>query len=206
MTKNALGISVIIAFLIFFEGSVYSTEQNPAGTQEESNKELRIGKTPQNMDSSEEGELLSKNNFLKDLERFLDSQFPNALEEWRRHPRYWKRPSLGALFDRRTLPVDIIDQDTKFLIKAELPGVDKKDIHITISDNVVTLEADTYKNEDEEKGEYYRREISRGVYSRTLMLPAHVKEDEAKATFEGGVLKLTIPKTEKTTRITIDVE
>lgn len=102
--------------------------------------------------------------------------------------------------------VDILNRENDILIKAELPGVDKKDINISIANNAVTLEASMSKEEKEEKAEYYRREICRGSYRRVIELPEAVKENEAKATFQNGVLELTIPKQEKTKRSTIKVE
>ena len=57
-----------------------------------------------------------------------------------------------------------------------------------------------------EKGDYYRCEISRGSYSRTLTLPAEVNEDKAKADFKDGVLELTLPKVEEAKRRTIKIE
>lgn len=205
MSKNALAIQVIIVFLIFFAGSACPVEQTATGTQENSNKELRTGESSQQRGFCEDREPGFESNFFYDLERFLARRFPDALEGWRQS-QYWKKPLLGALLYRETLPVDIIDHDREFLIKAELPGVAKEDVHITISENVVTIEADACTKGDEEKGEYYRREISRGTYRRTLILPAQVKESEAEASLEDGVLKLTIPKMEKTEHFTIEVK
>lgn len=205
MIKYALVISVMITTLFLFEGLAYSAALEETGTQEESKKELQLKDTTQKTRPLGEMASMFENAFLQEMERFLDNQFPDTWEGWR-SPRHWRKPLLGAILDRRTLRVDVIEQDNEFLIKAEMPGVDKKDIHITIADNMVTIEADTYKEEEKGKGEYYRREISRGAYHRTLMLPARVKEGEAKASFESGVLELTIPKKEKTKRITIEVE
>ena len=99
-----------------------------------------------------------------------------------------------------------MDREGDFLIKAELPGVDKKDINITIANNILTLEANVSKEEKEEKADYYRQEICRGSYQRTFALPAAVKENEAKASCKNGILELTIPKMEKTKRLPIKVE
>jgi len=109
-------------------------------------------------------------------------------------------------FEGKTPHIDVINREEDILVKAELPGVDKKDIHITIANNVVTLEASMSKEEKEEKAEYHRQEICRGSYRRTFELPAAVKENDAKATFKNGILELTIPKVEKTKRTSIKVE
>ena len=111
-----------------------------------------------------------------------------------------------APFAGKTPCVDVINRESDFLVKAELPGVEKKDINITLANNMLTLEASMSKEEKEEKAAYCRQEICRGTYKRTIQLPEAVKESEAKATFENGILELTIPKMEKTKRSTIKVE
>lgn len=152
-------------------------------------------------------DLLSDAGFFKDMDRFFEDYLPR---------RWWHQFHLGrpgrtgihamAPFEGKQPCVDVIDRDDNILVKAELPGVDKKDINISIANNVLTLEATMSKEEKEEKAEYYRQEICRGSYQRSIALPAAVKEDEAKATFQNGVLELTIPKMEKTKRSTIKIE
>ena len=106
----------------------------------------------------------------------------------------------------KTPSVDILDREEDFLIKAELPGVEKKDIKISIVNNMLTLEASMDKEEKEEKGEYYRREICSGMFRRTIDLPEPVKEEEAKATFKNGILELVVPKVAKAKRTTVKVD
>ena len=102
--------------------------------------------------------------------------------------------------------VDIIDRDKDLLIRAELPGVDKKDLDISMTGSSVTIKASTRYEEKEEKGDYYRSEIAQGQYARTIGLPAEVDMDQAKTSFKDGVLELTVPKLERSQRRTIKVE
>ncbi len=151
-------------------------------------------------------DLLPESNFFKEMDQIFENYFPRR---WRRpFHQGWPGASTPQMtpFEGKTPCVDVIDREGDFLIKAELPGVDKKDINITIANNVLTLEANMRKEEKEEKGEYYRQEICRGSYQRTFALPAAVKENEAKASFKNGILELTIPKMEKTKRSTIKVD
>jgi HSP20 family protein len=92
------------------------------------------------------------------------------------------------------------------IVKAELPGVDKKDLDISVTQNTVTIKGTTSHEEKEEKGDYYRCEMSHGSYSRTLSLPADVDEKKSKAKFKNGVLELTLPKLKKSKRHTVKVE
>lgn len=102
--------------------------------------------------------------------------------------------------------VDVIDRDEEVLVRAEVPGVDKKDLEISVSENSVTINGKTSHEEKEEKGSYYRCEVSRGVFTRTVALPSDVDADKAKTTFKDGVLELTLPKVTKSKRRTIKLD
>jgi HSP20 family protein len=125
------------------------------------------------------------------------------------HPFAWEWPKeMEALapFEGRMPRVDMVDRDEEVVIRAELPGVKKDDLEVTLSEHTVTIEAHTRAEEKEEKGEYYRREMSRGDFQRTLTVPAGVDETRARANFTDGVLELTLPKLEKTSRRKVKVE
>ena len=92
--------------------------------------------------------------------------------------------------------VDLYEKDDHFVIKAELPGVDKKDITIDLKDRVLTLSGErSYENEVKEEN-YYRRERSHGKFQRAFTLPADVDSDKIKAEFRDGLLKIEVPKPE----------
>ncbi|MCK5481531.1 MAG: Hsp20/alpha crystallin family protein [Gammaproteobacteria bacterium] len=126
------------------------------------------------------------------------------------HPftRDWPTQELESMapFEGRTPRVDMIDRDNEIVIKAELPGVKRDDVEVTLSENTVTIRAHTLREEKEEKEEYYRREMSRGDFQRTLTLPSGVDDAKAKASFADGVLELTIPKMEKTSKRKVKVD
>ena len=115
-------------------------------------------------------------------------------------------PASAMPFEGKTPNVDVIDRDDDVVVKAELPGVDKKDIDISVTQNTVTIKGKTSHEHKEEKGDYYRCEISRGSYSRTLSLPADVDEEKAKAVYKDGILELVLPKLKKSKRHSIKVE
>lgn len=140
-----------------------------------------------------------------EMERLMESRFPR---NWLR-PFHWEWPSWAegtAPFEGKTPSVDVIDRNNEIVVKAELPGVDKKDLDISVTSNTVTVKGTTSHEEKEEKGDYYRCEMSRGEYSRTVALPADVDESKAKAKFKDGILELTIPKKEKAKRRKIKVD
>ena len=93
--------------------------------------------------------------------------------------------------------VDMFDDDDKIVIKAELPGMDKKDISVDIENRVLTLSGKrNYDNEVKEEN-YYRRERAYGSFKRAFNLPADVDSDQINADFKDGVLKIEIPKPEE---------
>ena len=152
-------------------------------------------------------DLLSDPGWFREMDRFFDEYLPRRW--WRQLHGNWPGRAAGhglAPFAGKTPNIDVLNRENDFLIKAELPGVDKKDIKITIANNRLTLEATMSKEEKEEKGDYYHQEICRGSYHRSIELPEAVNESDAKATFQNGVLELTIPKIEKTKKSTIPVE
>lgn len=139
----------------------------------------------------------------------MERMFDNYLSRDWLHPFHMGWPSLpkmAAPFAGKTPSVDVIDRDNEVIVKAELPGVDKKDIDISVTQNTVTIKGTTSHEEKEEKGDYYRCEMSRGSYSRTLSLPADVDEGKSKARFKDGILELSLPKLKKSKRHTIKVE
>jgi HSP20 family protein len=113
---------------------------------------------------------------------------------------------LSSKFEINVPSVDVINRDGEIIIKAMMPGVEKKDIDITVTKNTVTIKAKAGHEEKEEKGDYYRCEISKGSSMRTLNLPADVDEDKVKAKFKDGLLELTLPKTEVSHRRSIKVD
>lgn len=102
--------------------------------------------------------------------------------------------------------VDVIDRDDEVVIRADVPGVDKDDLEVSVSNNTVTIMGETKREEKEEKGDFYRCEISRGAFARTVPLPGDVDIDNVKARFKAGVLELTMPKIEKSRRRSVEID
>jgi HSP20 family protein len=101
--------------------------------------------------------------------------------------------------------VDIIDRDDEVVVRAEVPGFKKDEIEVSVSGSTLTLSGTAAAEQREEKGNYYRYEISRSAFSRTLELPAEVDESKAKASLKDGMLELTLPKLEKSRRRSITI-
>lgn len=147
----------------------------------------------------------------EEMNRIMDRIFEGMMPRNWMHPFNFalERPSLGSLaqaFDLQTPKVDVINREDDILIKAEVPGVSKENLQVSVTENTLTIHGETRHEESKEEGEYFRRELSRGAFSRSLTLPAHVNGSKARATFKNGILELTLPKVEKSPRHTITIE
>lgn len=162
----------------------------------------QTGETKREMEKRGAARMLSP---FEEMERLLEEHWPR---QWMR-PWSWEWPSWGKLaspFEGRMPRMDVIDRDEEVLVRAELPGVEKKDLDVSLTENTVTIKGSTRKEIKEEKGDYYRSEISAGSFSRTVSLPAEIDADKAKAEFKDGLLELTLPKIERVKRRTIKLD
>lgn len=94
-----------------------------------------------------------------------------------------------------SVPVDVLNADDAFVLWADLPGADPDDVAVRVSDgHEVTVEVTSDRRAERSDGTYVVRERRRGATSRTVTLPSPVAEEEAAASFEAGVLEVTLPK------------
>jgi HSP20 family protein len=90
--------------------------------------------------------------------------------------------------------VNVYETDDEYLLRADLPGVDPKDMDLSVAENTVTL---TGKREDEQEDvRYYRRERPVGSFTRTVTLAERIDADKVKAEYKNGVLSVIVPKTQ----------
>ena len=93
-----------------------------------------------------------------------------------------------------TLTVDVSETDKEMTIEAELPGVDEKDIDVTLTDNLLTIKGEKKQEKEEKKKDYHLTERNYGSFSRSMTLPFDADPSKIKAAFKGGVLTITLPK------------
>jgi HSP20 family protein len=95
-----------------------------------------------------------------------------------------------------TPPVDIQETDDAYQIQAELPGMKKEDIQITLENNILRVSGERKWEKDVKKENYHRIERSYGTFTRSFALPNQVSADKVQAKFDSGVLSITVPKAE----------
>jgi len=117
-----------------------------------------------------------------DFDRFIDRFFSKDFEIWE---------------GQREFNVDIYEDADNVVIKAEIPGVNKEDISVSLTDDTVTISGKKTEEKKIEKENYYRKEIRTGSFSRSFTLPCAVDKEKVKATYKNGVLEIVLPKSEK---------
>jgi len=109
------------------------------------------------------------------------------------------RPSVFLMANEGggVLPIDVLQTKDDVVVKASLPGFKPEEVEISITGDTLTIKGE-HKEEDEiKKGEYWLKERRYGTFSRTFAIPVEVKSEKAEATFDNGVLTLTLPKAEE---------
>lgn len=91
---------------------------------------------------------------------------------------------------------DVSETDKELVVKAEVPGMDKEDIHITVSNGLLTVKGEKKLEKKEENEEYHCVERRYGTFSRTMRLPDEIEGDKVDATYKDGVLNIRLPKVE----------
>lgn len=105
------------------------------------------------------------------------------------------RPVFRGVEAEPQMKIDVAEEDKSFLVKAEIPGVNKDDIHVSVDGNQVSISAEVKKEKEEKEGKrVLRRERYYGNVYRSFTLGQEVDQSNAKAKYTDGVLELTLPK------------
>lgn len=105
-----------------------------------------------------------------------------------------------------TPAVDMYEDKDNIVVETQLGGIDPAKVDISIENNVLTIKGESEKKSEVEEKNYYRKEIRRGAFYRSIQLPSKVDGDQASALSEGGLLKITIPKSVEVKPKTIKVQ
>ena len=129
----------------------------------------------------------------QEMERVFDRFF---------EPRWDEFEAVGAWAPK----LDFSETKDAYLVKAEVPGVEQKDISVSIQDQMLTVKGEKHKEKEEKDEKYHRVERSWGAFARTIALPAGVDTGKVDATFKDGVLSVKLPKTPAAKGTTIPVK
>ncbi len=108
-----------------------------------------------------------------------------------RPARMWAEEGFGML------PLDVFQTDNDVVVKASLPGFKPEEVDISITGDTLTIKGERKEEKEEKEKDYLMKERYYGSFSRTVTLPVEIQSDKSEATFENGVLTLTMPKAEE---------
>lgn len=123
---------------------------------------------------------------LEPLSNAMDRLFPDSLL----FP--WRRDSLGV-----GAAMDMYETDDAVVITVSVPGAKPEDVEVSVVGDTLTIRGEIKVDDNIDKGQYLYRELARGRFSRTVTLPGLVQADKARASYEHGVLTVTVPKAEE---------
>jgi len=139
----------------------------------------------------------------RDMERMMDEFFDRRMRPW------WPERWLGGERMRAEAPaLDLYEEKDDVVVKAELPGIEKDNIEVNLTDHTLTIKGVKKKQEEIKDENYHRSERYYGSVLRSVELPSDVQADKVKASFKNGVLEIRMPKTEeaKTREIKVKVD
>jgi HSP20 family protein len=138
--------------------------------------------------------------------RPINGIFPRSMDDYLSSMLKDFSPLFDDDSNTTSFPVDILEDDKRYVIKADIPGAKKEDIAVTLEDNALTIQLKRARTEEKKEGTYLRRERSTAYTARTFSLPFASSEAEIKAKYNEGTLEISIPKSvEKQARgITIE--
>jgi HSP20 family protein len=112
-----------------------------------------------------------------------------------------------SLFPSAWTPaVDVAEHDSEYVVKVELPGVNKDDVKIVMQDNILTVRGEKKQEAEKKESGYHRVERSYGSFQRSFTLPTSVRNDKIEANFRDGILSITLPKAEEAKPKQIEVK
>jgi HSP20 family protein len=130
-------------------------------------------------------------------------QLRRAMERMFDDPYF--RPVSGTRASARRMPLDVLETPDAIILEAALPGIKPEEVEISVLGDTLTLSAGNESEGDSDENGYRWREVRRGKVSRSVTLPQGVVADQASATFENGLLRLSIPKARPADAVRIPV-
>ena len=130
----------------------------------------------------------------REMDRLGDSFFDERLTRTGEEAREWL-PS-----------VDVAETEKDIVVRAEIPGIDPKDIDISLANDVLTIKGEKKQEKEEKEENYHLVERSYGAFTRSVRLPGEVRNDRISASYKDGILKVTLPKSEETKKKEIKIK
>ncbi|HLP16138.1 MAG TPA: Hsp20/alpha crystallin family protein [Bacteroidota bacterium] len=157
-------------------------KRNPAGELDVWNRDFPVAR--------------SLHSFQREMNRMLDNFFHGDVFD---EGRFGGSEAFAPM-------VDVSETKDTYVIKAELPGLKKEDVKVTMNNNIVTIAGEKKIEEEKREGNFYRMERSFGSFERSIAIPGPIKADAIECKYADGLLTLSLPKTEEAKQKVIDVK
>lgn len=129
----------------------------------------------------------------RNTDRFWDSFLERGV---------WRMDDDGEWFPS----VDVSETKNEIVLRAEVPGLDTKDIDISLSDGLLTIRGEKKQEREDKEEDYHVVERSYGTFTRSIRLPKEVQSDKISASYKNGILKVTLPKSEEAKKKEIKIK
>lgn len=130
----------------------------------------------------------------KDIFSAMRDEMNRVLERFEGGKSFWSTPVSRWVGGKIVPELDVRETDTAIIVEAELPGVDEKDISVTVANGYLTIKGEKHSESERSEESYYVAERSFGSFERSLRLADSVDESKIEASFDRGVLKVNAPK------------
>ncbi len=140
-------------------------------------------------------------NLAEEMDRMMEDPF---FSDWPFFRLMWRRTPGD---DMAWVPaVEMYEKDNNFVIKAELPGVKKEDVDISVTGDTLTIKGERKSSKEVKKEDYHRCESRYGSFTRSIMLPASVDADKVEASYENGILEIQVPKAKEAMPTKVEIK
>lgn len=141
----------------------------------------------------------------EEMERMMDEMMRWPFRPWRRPLIWWRLPAEEVGWSP---PIEMYEKADKFIVRADLPGMKKDDLDISVIGDTLTIRGERKPEAEIKDEEYIRCELCYGKFSRAITLPSAVDPSKVEATYENGILVINLPKAEeaKPKKIEVKVE
>jgi HSP20 family protein len=119
---------------------------------------------------------------------------------------FGERPFMKALSEEWSPSVDVSETEDKVLVNAELPGLEAKDVNVSISGDLLTIKGEKKKEKEEKDEHHHYVERYEGSFQRSFRLPVDIQSDKVEASFKKGVLKIVLPKAEEAKKKAVEIK
>ncbi|MCX7837704.1 MAG: Hsp20/alpha crystallin family protein [candidate division WOR-3 bacterium] len=136
----------------------------------------------------------------KELEE-LEKDIKRTFEEF-----FGRRRRMPAMAEEFVPLIDMYEKGNDNIVEAEIPGLEKEDLSVSVSENSVTIKGEIKKEKEVKEKDYYLCERSYGSFSRTIELPTEVDSEKAKASYKNGILKITLPKKQPEKKLETEIK